>query len=36
MYITPGRGQIEEDCKYHFERSGGEPAHSTVSRLSEL
>lgn len=37
MYSTPGRGQIEsEDCKYHSERSGGEPAHITVSRLSEL
>lgn len=36
-YSTPGRGQIEsEDHKYHFERSGDEPTHSTVSRLSEL
>lgn len=37
MYSTPGRGQIaSEDHKYHFERSGDEPTHSTVSRLSEL
>lgn len=37
MYSTSGRGQIEsEDCKYHCEPSGGEPAHITVSRLSEL
>lgn len=37
MYSTQGRGQIEsEDCKYHCERSGGEPAQITVSRLSEL
>lgn len=35
MYSTPGRGQ-SEDHKYHFERSGDEPTHSTVSRLSEL
>lgn len=37
MYNTPGRGQVEsEDFKYHFERFGGKPTHSTMSRLSEL
>lgn len=37
MFSTPGRGQIESgDCEYHFERSGEEPTHSTVSRWSEL